>query len=67
MNLALHRRRLVIAMSITVVALIVAMIAAVGLFGFQLAWAFWPFAAAILAGFGSHGWLMLGVLRDKPS
>ena len=65
MNLALHRRRLVIAMSITVVALIAAMLAAIGLFGFHLAWAIWPFLLAILAGFASHAWLMLGVLRDK--
>ena len=52
-------------MSITVVALIAAMLAAIGLFGFHLAWAIWPFLLAILAGFASHAWLMLGVLRDK--
>ena len=25
------------------------------------------FVAAILVGFGSHGWLMLGVAREKPA
>jgi len=65
MSLALQRRRFVIAMGITVAALVAAMVAAIGLFGFHLAWAIWPFALAILAGFASHGWLMLGVLRDK--
>lgn len=65
MDLALHRRRFFIAMTITGVALIAAMVAAIGLFVFHLAWAIWPFVAAILAGFVSHGWLMMGVLRDK--
>jgi hypothetical protein len=67
MNLALHRRRFFIAMTITVIALVIAMVAAVGFLGFHLAWAIWLFAAAILTGFASHGWLMLGVLRDKAA
>jgi hypothetical protein len=25
----------------------------------------WLFAAAILIGFGSHGWLILGVARER--
>jgi Na+/H+-dicarboxylate symporter len=65
MNLALQRRRLFIAMTITVVALVVAMAAVVATFGFHQAWGMWLFAGAILAGFASHGWLMLGVLREK--
>jgi Na+/H+-dicarboxylate symporter len=65
MNLALQRRRLVIAMTITVVALVVAMAAVVASFGFHQAWGAWVFVLAILAGFASHGWLMLGVLREK--
>jgi hypothetical protein len=67
MNLALQRRRFFIAMTITVVALIVAMAAAVAMFGFHAGWALWVFAAAILVGFGSHAWLMLGLARDKAS
>jgi hypothetical protein len=54
-------------MTITVVALIGAMVAAIALFGFHLAWAIWPVLLSILAGFASHVWLMLGVMRDKPS
>ena len=30
-------------------------------------WGMWLFGAAIIVGFASHGWLMLGVLREKPS
>ena len=65
MDLALQRRRFIVAMTITVVALIVAMIAALAMLGLHQGWAMWVFAGAILVGFGSHGWLMLGVLRDK--
>jgi Na+/H+-dicarboxylate symporter len=67
MNLALQRRRLVIAMSVTVVALVVAMAAVVATFGFHQPWGMWLFVGAILAGFASHGWLMLGVLREKSA
>ena len=67
MDLALHRRRFFWAMTVTVVGLVLAMIAAIGLFGFHLAWMMWVFAAAILAGFVSHGWLMLGVMRDRAA
>jgi hypothetical protein len=65
MDLALQRRRFIIAMSVTTGALIVAGIAAAFAFGGHVAWALWVFVAAILVGFGSHGWLMLGVLRDR--
>jgi len=67
MNLALQRRRFFIAMTITVVALIVAMAAVVAMFGFHAGWALWLFAGAILVGFGSHGWLMLGLARDRAA
>jgi hypothetical protein len=64
-NLARQRRRLYIAMAITGAALVVALTAAVGLLVLHQPWAIWPFSLALLIGFGSHGWLMLGVLRDK--
>ncbi|MEJ0065936.1 MAG: hypothetical protein WDM85_11345 [Caulobacteraceae bacterium] len=67
MDLALQRRRLYITLAITTVALVVALIAVVAGLGFHLAWGMWLFAAAILAGFASHGWLMLGVLREKSA
>ena len=67
MNLALQRRRLIITLAITAGALIVALAAVVASLGFHQTWGMWVFAAAILAGFASHGWLMLGVLREKPA
>ncbi|HEY2706635.1 MAG TPA: hypothetical protein VGI95_01165 [Caulobacteraceae bacterium] len=67
MDIALQRRRLYITLAVTAGALIVALIGFVVMFGLHLAWGVWLFAAAILAGFGSHGWLMLGVLREKPA
>jgi uncharacterized membrane protein YdbT with pleckstrin-like domain len=67
MDLALQRRRFFIAMAITVAALVVALAAAVGMFGLHLAWAIWVFAAALLVGFASHAWLMLGLFRDRAA
>jgi hypothetical protein len=67
MNLALQRRRLFITMAITTASLIVAMAAVVATFGFHLAWGIWLFGAAIVVGFASHAWLMLGVARKKPA
>ena len=67
MNLALQRRRLFITMAITAGSLIAAMVAVVATFGFHLAWGIWLFGGAIVAGFASHGWLMLGVLREKSA
>jgi hypothetical protein len=67
MNLALQRRRLFIMMAITAASLVVALVGVVATFGFHVAWGVWLFVAAIVAGFGSHGWLMLGVLREKPA
>ena len=65
MNIALHRRRLFIALGVTAVALVVAMAAVVATFGFHAAWGMWLFVAAIVIGFGSHGWLILGVARER--
>ena len=45
--------------------LTVALVAAVGFLGFHIGWMKWLFVGAALAGFGSHGWLMLGVLRQR--
>ena len=67
MNVALQRRRLFIALAITAVALIVALAAIVASFGFHAAWGLWLFVAAMLVGFGSHGWLILGVARERSA
>jgi hypothetical protein len=65
MDLALQRRRFFITMSVTTAALFVAGIAAAFAFGLHVTWAIWVFGAAILIGFASHGWLMLGLFRDR--
>jgi len=65
MNVALQRRRLWIALGVTAAALVVAMAAIVASFGFHAAWGMWLFAAALVVGFGSHVWLMLGVARER--
>jgi hypothetical protein len=67
MNIALQRRRLFIALAVTAVALVIAMAAIVATFGFHAAWGMWLFLAAILAGFGSHGWLIVGAARDRKT
>ncbi len=67
MDVALQRRRLFVALGITVAALIVALIGIVVAMGFHQPWGLWLFVGAILAGFGSHGWLILGVAREKPA
>jgi len=66
-NIPLQRRRLFIALAVTAVSLIIAMAAVIGAFGFHKTWMIWVFAGAILAGFASHGWLMLGVARDRSA
>ncbi len=65
MDLALQRRRLYMVMGVTGAAILVALVACIGMFKMHLAWAIWPFAIALLIGFASHGWLMLGLMRDK--
>ena len=67
MDVARQRRRLAIALAITGVCLAVALAALVGVFSFHIGWLIWVFAAALLAGFGSHGWLMLGLVREDKS
>ena len=67
MDIALQRRRLFIALGVTAVALVIAMAALVATFALHAPWGLWLFVAAILIGFGSHGWLILGVAREKKA
>jgi hypothetical protein len=67
LDVALQRRRLWVTLGVTAAALIVALAGVVASFAFHEAWGMWLFAGAILVGFASHGWLMLGVAREKPS
>ena len=67
MDVALQRRRLFIALGVTAAALVVALAAIVASFALHAAWGLWLFAAAILAGFGSHAWLIVGVARERKT
>ena len=67
MDIALQRRRLWIALGVTAVAVLVALAAITASFAFHAPWGMWLFAAAILVGFGSHGWLIAGVARDRKT
>ena len=67
MDIPLQRRRLWIALGVTAAALIVALAAIVASFRFHAAWGMWLFAGALAIGFGSHGWLMLGVAREREA
>jgi uncharacterized membrane protein YdbT with pleckstrin-like domain len=65
-NIEVQRRRMMITMGLTTVALVVALAAIVALLVFHLDWAIWAFVGAILGGFASHAWLIMGVAREKP-
>ena len=67
MDVALQRRRLFIALGVTAAALVVALAAIVASFAFRAPWGLWLFAAAILVGFGSHAWLIVGVARERKT
>jgi hypothetical protein len=52
-------------MTITAISVIVALASVVGSYALHLSWAIWVFVAALLVGFGSHVWLMVGAMRDR--
>ena len=62
-DIARQRRRLAVMAVINVVCILVAAVAAVGYLNRHLAWMGLVFAAAVLTGFGSHIWLVLGLRR----
>jgi hypothetical protein len=37
------------------------------MFSVHVAWMVWVLGAALIAGFGSHGWLMVGLMREDKS
>ena len=67
MDVALQRKRLYIALGVTAVALIVAAVAIAASFAFHAVWGMWLFVAAIVVGFGSHAWLIIGVARERKA
>ena len=64
-DVALQRRRLFIALGVTAVGADRGARRDRRVVRLPPAWGMWLFAGAMLAGFGSHGWLMLGVAREK--
>ncbi len=62
-DVSVQRRRLATMLAINLVCLLIAAAAAIGLFAYHLGWSAFVFAAAMLAGFGAHLWLMLGLAR----
>jgi FtsH-binding integral membrane protein len=56
-----QRRRLAAMLGINLVCLVVAGASAFAAFAHHAMWAIYPFVGALLAGFGAHLWLMLGL------
>ena len=64
-SVPLQRRRLTAMLAINLVCIVVAAASALQMIAHHAAWAGWPFAGAIIAGFGSHLWLVLGLPKAK--
>ncbi|HEY2660730.1 MAG TPA: hypothetical protein VGI79_13485 [Caulobacteraceae bacterium] len=62
-DVALQRRRLAVMLGINGICVVVAIAAAIGFLHNHVAWLGVLFAAAVLAGFGAHIWLVLGLRR----
>jgi hypothetical protein len=66
-DVAVQRRRLSVMLAINLVCLLVAVVAAVGVFAYHVMSLVFVFVAALLAGFAAHVWLMLGIAhRERP-
>jgi len=59
----LQRRRLAVMLAINLACVALAVFAAIGDFGFHIAWLVYVFVAALLIGFAAHIWLVLGLAR----
>ena len=64
-DVALQRRRLALMLGVNGVCAVITIAAAVGFLRYHLAWMGVLFAAAMLAGFGAHIWLVLGLRRKS--
>jgi hypothetical protein len=62
-DLAQAKRRMMIMIAIDGVAFVVAMAAAIGAFGYHLAWLTPVFIGALLIGFGAQFWFIAGFRR----
>ncbi len=59
----LQRKRLGVMLGVNLVCVLAALGAAIGLFGYHLAWMVYVFAGAMVVGFGAHVWLMVGLAQ----
>jgi hypothetical protein len=62
-DVARHRRRLMWMIAVDAVCFLVALAAIIGNVSFNIHWLLWVFLAAMLAGFGAQGWLIMGLTR----
>lgn len=62
-DVAVQRRRLALMLGINAVCAVVAIAAAIGYLNRHIPWMGAVFAAAVLAGFASHIWLVMGLRR----
>ena len=62
-DVARHRRRLMWMIAVDAVCFLVALAAIIGNVSFNIHWLLWVFLAAMLAGFGAQGWLVMGLTR----
>jgi hypothetical protein len=67
MDLAIQKRRLALTIAINALSVLIAVAAAVGALGYHVGWLIWIFGAALCAGFAAQSWLIVGLLRGKPS
>jgi len=58
-----HRKRLMWMIAVDAICFLVALGAIVGNVSFHIGWLLWVFLAAMLAGFGAQGWLIMGLTR----
>ena len=62
-DVARHRRRLMWMVAVDAVCFLVALGAIIGNLSFHIGWLMWVFLAAMIAGFGAQGWLIMGLTR----
>ena len=65
LDIAHQRRRLIRMAAINAVCVIVAVASAIGFVSFHIAWLGAAFAAAVLSGFATQVWLVLGLRRKR--
>ena len=62
-DVAYQRKRLIWMVAFDGVCFLIALAAIIGNVSFHIHWLLWVFLAAMLAGFGAQGWLIMGLTR----